>query len=60
MKTLHKIVALAILLTPVITPVTAFADFIGLSIGAGSWQVEPEGSIGRTDIDLNSTLNLER
>lgn len=60
MKTLHKIVALVILLIPVITPVTAFADFIDLSIGAGSWQVEPEGSIGRTDIDLNSTLNLDQ
>jgi hypothetical protein len=60
MKTLRKIVALAMLLTPVITPITAFADFVSLSIGAGSWQAEPEGNIGRTDIDLSSTLNLKQ
>jgi outer membrane protein len=60
MKTLRKIVALATLLTPVITPTTAFADFVSLSIGAGSWQAEPEGNIGRTDIDLSSTLNLKQ
>lgn len=41
------------------TPLTAAADFIGLYLGLGSWQGTPTGNIGRTDIDLDSTLNLE-
>ncbi len=55
MKTLRIFVALAIFLTPI----TVFADLIGLSIGGGSWQAEPQGNIGRTDIDLSSTLRLQ-
>ncbi|MGY8850848.1 MAG: hypothetical protein ACKVKX_09025, partial [Pseudomonadales bacterium] len=28
-------------------------------LGGGSWQASPEGDIGRTDINLESTLNLD-
>jgi hypothetical protein len=42
-----------------LVPITAVADFIGLYVGGGSWQASPEGSIGRTDINLQSTLNLD-
>ena len=42
-----------------LSPLTAAADIVGLTIGGGSWQASPEGSIGRSDIDLESTLNLD-
>jgi outer membrane protein len=49
------------LLIVVITlcPLTAAADILGLTIGGGAWQASPEGAIGRSDIDLESTLNLD-
>jgi hypothetical protein len=43
----------------ILTPISASADFIGLYVGGGSWQASPEGDIGRTDINLESTLNLD-
>lgn len=42
-----------------LTPLAAVADIVGLTIGGGSWQASPQGDIGRTDIDLESTLNLD-
>jgi outer membrane protein len=56
MTLLHRLLIVAITLTPL----TASADIIGLSIGGGSWQASPKGDIGRTDIDLESTLNLDK
>lgn len=48
-------------LTPLaLTSMPASADFIGLYVGGGSWQASPEGDIGRTDINLESTLNLDK
>lgn len=44
----------------ILTPISASADFIGLYVGGGSWQASPEGDIGRTDINLESTLNLDQ
>jgi outer membrane protein len=55
MKPVSQLLSAAIALTPL----TAAADFMGLYLGAGSWQSAPAGGIGRTDIDLESTLNLE-
>lgn len=46
--------------TLALAPLTASADLMGLYLGAGSWQGTPTGSIGRTDIDLDSTLNLDQ
>ncbi len=43
----------------IVTPLSASADFIGVYVGGGSWQASPEGDIGRTDINLESTLNLD-
>lgn len=43
-----------------LTSMPASADFIGLYVGGGSWQASPEGDIGRTDINLESTLNLDK
>ncbi|CAI8369721.1 MAG: Uncharacterised protein [SAR92 bacterium MED-G29] len=40
------------------TSVTATADFIGVYAGVGFWQAAPAGNVGRTDIALDSTLNL--
>jgi outer membrane protein len=48
-----------LILVVTLTPLTAVADFVGLYIGGGSWQASPEGDIGRTDINLESTLNLD-
>lgn len=48
-----------LVVTITLAPLAAVADIVGLSIGGGSWQASPEGDIGRTDIDLESTLNLD-
>ena len=55
MNSLRSLLVLAITLSPI----TAVADIVGLYIGGGSWQASPEGNIGRSDIDLESTLNLD-
>jgi outer membrane protein len=55
MNSLRSLLILAITLTPL----TAVADVVGLYVGGGSWQASPEGDIGRTDINLESTLNLD-
>ena len=56
MISLRSLLVVAITLTPL----TAVADIVGLTIGGGSWQASPEGNVGRTDIDLESTLNLDK
>ena len=43
----------------ILTPMPVLADVLGVSVGGGSWQASPEGDIGRTDINLESTLNLD-
>jgi hypothetical protein len=43
----------------ILTPMPVIADVLGVSVGGGSWQASPEGDIGRTDINLESTLNLD-
>ena len=43
----------------ILTPMPVLADVLGVSVGGGSWQSSPEGDIGRTDINLESTLNLD-
>lgn len=43
----------------ILNPISALADVVGLSVGGGVWQASPEGDIGRSDINLESTLNLE-
>ena len=48
-----------LVVTITLAPLAAVGDIVGLSIGGGSWQASPEGDIGRTDIDLESTLNLD-
>ena len=55
MISLRSILVVAITLTPL----TVVADVVGLYVGGGFWQASPEGNIGRTDIDLKSTLNLD-
>ena len=55
MNSLRSLLVVAIILSPI----TAVADIVGLYIGGGSWQASPEGNIGRSDIDLESTLNLD-
>jgi outer membrane protein len=55
MNLLRSLLILAITLTPL----TAVADVIGFYVGGGLWQASPEGDIGRTDINLESTLNLD-
>lgn len=56
MKLLPKLLSATLLLTPL----TATADFMWLYIGGGSWQATPAGNVGRTDIALDSTLNLDQ
>ena len=53
-----KLVTQILCATLAFAPLTATADFMGLYLGAGTWQGTPTGSVGRTDIDLDSTLNL--
>lgn len=53
-----KLVPQILCATLAFAPLTAAADFMGLYLGAGAWQGTPTGSVGRTDIDLDSTLNL--
>jgi outer membrane protein len=55
MKLLPTLCCIALALTPI----TAYADFLGLYFGGGTWQAAPDGNIGRSDIDLESTLNLD-
>jgi len=55
MKLLPKLCCIALALTPI----TTHADFIGLYAGGGTWQAAPNGNIGRSDIDLESNLNLD-
>lgn len=43
-----------------LSPLAAVADVVGLYIGGGTWQASPDGDIGRTDINLESTLNLDK
>jgi outer membrane protein len=60
MISLRRMLVTALILTPVsLTSLPASADFIGLYVGGGFWQASPEGDIGRTDINLESTLNLD-
>jgi outer membrane protein len=48
-----------LVLVLIFSPIAAVADVVGLYLGGGSWQASPQGNIGRTDIDLESTLNLD-
>lgn len=59
MSKFRNLFLLTIIFTPLLNPVPAVADIVGLTIGGGSWQASPEGDIGRTDINLESTLNLD-
>jgi|SaaInlStandDraft_1057018.scaffolds.fasta_scaffold75923_3 hypothetical protein len=60
MISLRSALLAALILTPVsLTSLPASADFTGLYVGGGSWQASPEGDIGLTDINLESTLNLD-
>jgi outer membrane protein len=47
-----------LLLATIISPL-ASADFLGLYAGGGAWQAKPQGEVGRSNINLNSTLNLD-
>jgi outer membrane protein len=55
-----KLIPQLLCATLALAPLTAAADLMGLYLGVGSWQGAPTGSIGRTDIDLDSTLNLDQ
>jgi len=60
MISLRSALLAALILTPVsLTSLPASADFTGLYVGGGSWQASPEDDIGLTDINLESTLNLD-
>ena len=59
MSKFRNLFLLTIIFTPLLNPVPAVADVVVLTIGGGSWQASPEGDIGRTDINLESTLNLD-
>lgn len=54
----NSLIRSTLLLTTAMIPSLAMADFIGLYAGGGAWQANPQGNIGRSNINLDSTLNL--
>ena len=60
MKKSPNLLLLTIAFILLSSSLSAVADIAGLTIGGGSWQASPEGDIGRTDINLESTLNLDK